>query len=156
MTWALPYDFAPCPPFARSISAKDVNKQQIIALKTAIVFSVALDESIEINDNPRLTVVAWYCCDGEVHEELCCLKALYGTTTRKDIRDTLTKHFEERGINRKKIFSVTTDGAPVMIGQHRGFVNLFEQKIKHPVMKLHCIVGQKTFVRRFQIQLSMM
>ena len=31
--------------------AKDVNNQQTIALKTANVFSVALDESIDINDN---------------------------------------------------------------------------------------------------------
>ena len=31
--------------------AEDVNKQQTIALKTANVFSVALDESIDINDN---------------------------------------------------------------------------------------------------------
>ena len=42
----------------------------------------------------------------------------------------------------KKIFSVTTDGAPAMIGQHRGFVHLIEQKIRHPLMKLHCIVHQ--------------
>ena len=54
--------------------AKNVNKQQTIALKTAIVFSVALNESVDINDNPRLAVVARYCCDGEVHEELCCLR----------------------------------------------------------------------------------
>ena len=77
-------------------TAKDVNKQQTIALKTANVFSVALDESIDINDNPRLAVVARYCCDGEVHEELCCSKPMYGTTTGKDILDTFTKHFEER------------------------------------------------------------
>ena len=51
--------------------AKDVNKQQTIALKTANVFSVALNESIDIKDNPRLAVVARYCCDGEVYEELC-------------------------------------------------------------------------------------
>ena len=123
--------------------AKDVNKQQTIALKTANVFSVALDESIDINDNPRLAVAARYCCDGEVHEELCCLKRMYGTTTGKDILDTFTKHFEERGIDMKKIFLVTTDGAPAMIGQHRGFVNLIEKKIRHPVMKLHCIVHEE-------------
>ena len=68
---------------------------------------------------------------------------MYGTTTGKDVLDTFTKHFEERGIDMKKIFSVTTDGAPAMIGQHRGFVNLIEQKIRHPVMKLHCIVHQE-------------
>ena len=42
----------------------------------------------------------------------------------------------------KKIFSVT-DGAPVMIGQHRVFIKLIEQKIRHLVMKLHCIVHQE-------------
>ena len=123
--------------------AKDVNKQRAISLKTANVFSVALDKSIDINDNPRLAIVVRYCCDGEVHEKLCCLKPMYGTTTRKDILDTFTEHFEERGIDMKKIFSVTTCGASAIIGQHRGFVNLIEQKIRHPVMKLHCIVHQE-------------
>ena len=125
--------------------AKDVNKQQTIALETVNVFSVAVDESIDINDNPRLAVVARYCCDGEVHEELCCLKPMYGTTIGKDILDTFTKHFEERGIGVKKIFSATIDGAPAVIGQHRGFVNLIEQKIRHPVIKLHCIVHLENF-----------
>ena len=81
--------------------AKDVNKQQTIALKTANVFSVALNESIDINNNPRLAVVARYCCDGEVYEKLMCyLKPMYGTTTGKDILDTFTKHFEEWGIDK--------------------------------------------------------
>ena len=65
---------------------------------------------------------------------------MYGATTGKDILDTFTKHFEEREIDMKKIFSVTTDGAPAMIRQHRGFVNLIEQKLRHSVMKLQCIV----------------
>ena len=67
---------------------------------------------------------------------------MYGTTAGKGILNTFARHFEERG-NDMKIFSVTTDGAPAMIGQHRGFVNLIEQKIRHPVMKLHCIVHQE-------------
>ena len=78
--------------------AKDAKKQQAIALKTADVFSVALDESIDINDNPRLAVVARYCRDDKVHEELCCLKPMYCTTTEKDILDTFNKLFEERGL----------------------------------------------------------
>ena len=106
------------PVFARTIErhitdiAKGVNKQKTIALKTANVFSVALDESIDTNDNPRLAVVARYCCNGQVHEKLCCLKPMYGTTTGKDVINTFTKLFEERGIDMKKIFSVTIDGAP--------------------------------------------
>ena len=136
--------------------AKDVNKQQTIALKIANVFSVALNESIDINNNPRLAFVAWYCCNGEVHEGLCCLKPMYGTTTGKDILYTFTKHFEERRIDIKKIFSGTTDGAPPTIGQHHKINNLIDQKIRFFVMKLHCIVHQENLCVKFQTQLSMM
>ena len=54
--------------------ATDVTEQQTVALKHGNVFSVALDESIDINDNPRLAIVARYCSNGKVYEELCCLK----------------------------------------------------------------------------------
>ena len=64
-----------------------------------------------------------------MHEELCFLKPMHGTTTGKDIFDTFTKHFEEREIDMKKIFSVTTDGAPAMIGHHLGFVNLSHSEV---------------------------
>ena len=77
-----------------------------------------------------------------MHEEICCLKPMYCTTKEKDILDTFIKRSEERAIDIKKIFSVATDGAPAIIGQQRGFVTLIEQKIRHPVIKLHCIVHQ--------------
>ena len=49
---------------------------------------------------------------------------MYGTTKGKNILDTFTKIFEEREADVKKISSVTTDGAPAMMGEHRGFVAL--------------------------------
>ena len=75
----------------------DVTEQQTVALKAANVFSSAVDKSIDINNNPRLAVVAVYCSNGEVHEEPCCLKPMHGTTKGKDILDTFTKNFEEKG-----------------------------------------------------------
>ena len=74
--------------------ATDVTEQQTVALKGVNVFRAALTESIDINDNPRLAIVARYCSNGEVHEELCCLKPMYDTTKGKDILDTFTKDFE--------------------------------------------------------------
>ena len=94
----------------------DVTGQQTVALKAANVFSVALDESIDIKDNPRLAVVAMYCSNGEAHEKLCYLKTIYGTTKEKDILDTFTPNFEKRETDIKKIFLATTDGAPAMMG----------------------------------------
>ena len=74
--------------------ATDVPAQQTVALKRVNVFSVALDESININNNPRLAIVAWYCSNGEEHKELCCLKPMYGSPKVKDKLDTFTKNFE--------------------------------------------------------------
>ena len=97
----------------------NVTEQQTVAFKAANVFSVALDKSIDIKDNRRLAVVAKNCSNGEVHEKLCCLKPMYDSTTGKDILDTITKNFEEKEIDIKKIFSVTVDGAPAMMRQQR-------------------------------------
>ena len=70
-----------------------ITEQQTVALKAANVF-VVVDKSININGNPRLAVVARYCSNGEIHEELCCLKPMHGTTRRIDILDTFNKNFE--------------------------------------------------------------
>ena len=119
--------------------ATDVTEQQTVAYKGGNVFSITLDESMDMNDISRLAVVSRYCSKGEVYEELCRLKPMYGTLKGKNKPKILRKE----GIDLKKIFSVTTDGAPAMMGQHRGFVTLVEQKIGYPVMKLHCIIHQK-------------
>ena len=60
--------------------AIDVTEQQTVALKAANIFNIALDESKDVNNNPRLAIVARYCSNGEVQEELCCLKPMYGTS----------------------------------------------------------------------------
>ena len=63
--------------------ATDVTEQQTVSLKGANVFSVALHENIDINDNSRLAVVTRYCSNGEVHEEFCWLKPMYRITKKR-------------------------------------------------------------------------
>ena len=97
----------------------NVTEQQTAALKAGNAFMVALDESIDIKNNPRSAVVVMYCSNGDVYEKLCCFKPMYGTIEEKDILDTFTKNFEEREIDIKKIFSVTINAAPAMMEQQR-------------------------------------
>ena len=99
----------------------DVTEQQTVASKAANVFSVALDKSVDIKDNPRLAVVARYCSNGEAHKKVCCLNPIYGATKEKDILDNFTRNFEKREIDIKKIFLVTIGGTPAMMGQQRRF-----------------------------------
>ena len=109
------------PVSARSVERRieeleeNVCAQQTAGLKEATVFSVALDESVDVNDIPRLAVMVRY-CDLTVREELCCLKPMPETTKGEDIAKVFMEHFEERGIDISKIFAVTTDGAPAMVG----------------------------------------
>ncbi|CAM5105972.1 unnamed protein product [Natator depressus] len=123
--------------------AENINKKQTTALKDTAVFSVAVDESVDINDVPRLAVVARYCASDEIQEELCCLKPLHGTTKWEDIVQSFVDHFEKRGVDIRKILCVTTDGAPAMVGKQKGFVKLLEDQIGCPTVKFHCIIHQE-------------
>lgn len=79
-----------------------------------------------------------------MHEYLCFLTPIYGTTKGKAILDTFTNHFEENKIDIKKIFSVKTDGAPAVIGRHCEFVTLVEKKIGHPFDILTLFINRLT------------
>ena len=54
----------------------DVKMQQAAALQSVNTFSVAVDKSVDINDIPRLAIIARYCSDDDVQEELCCLSPM--------------------------------------------------------------------------------
>ena len=87
--------------------AENVRAQQTTGLKDAAVFSFALDERVDGNDIPGLAVMARY-CDSIVREELCFFKSM-PDRKGEDVAKALIGHFEERGINIRKVFAVTTD-----------------------------------------------
>ncbi|KAJ3581211.1 hypothetical protein NHX12_016914 [Muraenolepis orangiensis] len=64
-------------------------------------------------------------------------------TKGEDIAKVFMEHFEERGIDISKIFAVTTDGAPAMVGRQKGAVTLIEKQVGHPIKRLHCIIHQE-------------
>ncbi|XP_064120815.1 general transcription factor II-I repeat domain-containing protein 2A-like [Macrobrachium nipponense] len=103
--------------------ADNVSQQQTVALTSTPVFSVALDESVDINGIPCLAVFARY--------------------SDTEVLKVFTDHFENRGVDIGKIFAITTDGAPAMVGKNMGFNKMVEDKIGHPILKLHCIVHQE-------------
>ena len=51
--------------------------------------------------------------------------------------------FNERKIDISKIVSVTTDGAPNMVGRNVGFVKLFTEVVGHRILPFHCIIHQE-------------
>ena len=56
--------------------------------------------------------------------------------------------FGEYGLDLARLISVTTDGAPAMVGSQKGFVTLLENHMKNAgyensIMKIHCIIHQE-------------
>ena len=106
-------------------------------------FSISLDETTDITSSARLAIFARYSSGHEVYEELHSLETLSSNTTGKDICEIVVNMLRERNIDMSKIVSVTTDGAPNMVGRYVGFVELFTEVVDHPILPFHCIIHQE-------------
>ena len=84
--------------------AENVTIKQIIGLKQPQVFSVALDESTDLDDLSRLGIIARYIENNQIYEELCCLLLLYDTTKAADILNAFISYFTEHDIDLSKSF----------------------------------------------------
>nr|XP_039268376.1 general transcription factor II-I repeat domain-containing protein 2-like [Styela clava] len=72
--------------------------------------------------------------------DLCHIK---GTTRGKDIYEIVNLSLDKFNIDRKNIYSITTDGAPALTGQHNGFISLFKESVDHEILSYHCLIHQQ-------------
>ncbi|XP_075210421.1 protein FAM200C-like [Lycorma delicatula] len=124
--------------------AENVIIKQTIGLKHSQVFSVALDESTDLNDLSRLTIVARYYENNHIYEDLCCLLSLRDTTKAEDKLTAFISYFAKHDIDLSKLFCVTIDGAAVMVGKKKRFVKLLKNHINQKLLHFHCITHQES------------
>ncbi len=106
-------------------------------------FSICLDESTDITSSARLAIFARFCMDDKICEELINIVTLPERTTGADICEAVINELYNRQVKVSKVVSVTTDGAPSMIGKEAGFVNRFKIHVGHPLIGFHCIIHQE-------------
>ena len=134
--------------------AENITVKQTTRLQQAVVFSVALDENVDVNDVARLAIVSRY-CDDHPYEEQCCLIPLGGTVKGVDITTAFLRYFENQNININKIFCVATDAAPAMVGKNKGFVKLRQDHIGRQVLSFHCIIHQESLCAKLSSMLEL-
>ncbi|MEE6518924.1 hypothetical protein FKM82_030246 [Ascaphus truei] len=123
--------------------ASDVSQQLTTDLQKAACYSMCLDESTDINNHARLAVILRYGVGDTMREELMKLVSLPGRTQGIDIYNAVMGAFLSQDIRPEKVVSVTSDGAPSMVGVTSGFIQFFVKEAKHPVIQFHCIIHQE-------------
>ncbi|XP_078509146.1 general transcription factor II-I repeat domain-containing protein 2B-like [Lissotriton helveticus] len=139
---------------ARRIEAmgQNVKEQVIQAVRESPFFSIALDESTDIGDVAQLLVWVRY-LDQSLHpkEELLCLLPLHGHTRGEDVLNSMCNYFNTNDIPLNTLVSITTDGAPAMVGHDRGFVSMLKKKlIGQTVIDYHCIIHQEVLCAKLK------
>ncbi|KAM6176971.1 protein FAM200B-like [Erethizon dorsatum] len=128
--------------------ASDVSQQLTTDLQKAACYSMCLDESTDINNHVSLAVILRYAVGDIMREELVKLVSLPGRTQGIDIYNAVMEAFLSQDIRPEKVVSVTSDGAPCMVGATSGFIQFFVKETKHPVIQFHCIIHQEALCAR--------
>ena len=122
--------------------AEDLVLQLNEGLKSAPCISLAIDESTDMTDNAQLMVFVRY-YDGKTKK---FMQDLFGVATLKkrtqeDIYEALKSMIESRNLEMKSTISLTTGGAPAMLGKGRGLIGRLLKD--NPTLKsFHCIIHQ--------------
>ncbi|XP_008333358.2 general transcription factor II-I repeat domain-containing protein 2-like isoform X2 [Cynoglossus semilaevis] len=111
-------------------------------------FSLALDESTDVQDTAQLLIfIRGISANFEMCEELAALQSLKGTTTGEDIFGKVYQTIEELGLDWSKLASITTDGAPSMVGVSRGLIGRMNREMEErgltAPLQVHCLIHQQ-------------
>ena len=113
-------------------------------LYACILYSLALDESTDQSDTAQLVIFVRGIDENfNIIEEMLDLCHIKGTTTGKDKYEFVNLSSDKFNIDRKNIYSITTDGAPALTGKHNGFITLFKESVDHEILSYHCLIHQQ-------------
>ncbi|KAG9486982.1 hypothetical protein GDO78_007052 [Eleutherodactylus coqui] len=103
----------------------------------------SLDETTNVTSHAQLAIIGRYSDGLTMREELIKLVSVPTSTSGSEIYKVVIQTFRDLSIDISKVVSVTTDGAPNMVGKKVGFVTLFTEAIGHPIVPFHCIIHQE-------------
>ncbi|XP_065658560.1 general transcription factor II-I repeat domain-containing protein 2-like [Hydra vulgaris] len=124
--------------------ATDLRSQLTKTCKDVQAFSIAIDESTDVNAVAQLCVFIRGCnFKYEITKELLELILMHGTTTDAEIILEIEKLLGKYKLPITKLVSMVIDGTPAMIGSKKGFVGKLNEKIGKKINNFHCIIHQE-------------
>ena len=135
------------------VISDNILSQLLKDIESAAFFSLALDESTDRTDIAQLAVWVRFPKGDTFSEEKLGLLPLTGQTRGQDIHSALMRFFRGPGktINLKNLVSVTTDGAPSMIGKEKAVIALLRSDPEIPeFFSYHCILHQEQLCNKLR------
>ena len=126
--------------------SQDLFSKLCSDLENTEYFSLAIDESTDRSDTAQLIVWVRYSNGEEFVEEMLALLPLKLQTRGEDIYTQIMTFFKGPGkrVVLNKLVSITTDGAPSMVGKDKGLIALFRKNNDIPeFFAYHCILHQE-------------
>nr|XP_022908263.1 general transcription factor II-I repeat domain-containing protein 2A-like [Onthophagus taurus] len=125
---------------------EDMNENVIQQLEEDIYscsfFSLQFDESTDAVDTAQLIVfIRMIFSDISIKEEFLTILPMKETIRGEDIFTTFVTFTKKTKLPLHKLVSISTDGAPCMVGRKNGFLALCRQNEQFPdFISFHCII----------------
>ena len=109
------------------------------------LFSLALDESTDIDDTAQLLIFVQGISENfEITEELLSIESMKDTTSGEDIFACVENSFRTMELPWQKMVSVTTDDCPLLTGKNVGLLKRLSDRVAEvdctrELIFLHCI-----------------
>lgn len=125
------------------VLAADIKITLLKLLQKAPCYAIALDESCDITDDEQMSIFVRF-LDIEsktFREELLTILPLKGNTRGEDLFKVIDEFITKSNISYDKMVSLSTDGAPAMIGKEKGVVKRIRDK-NSGLISYQCIIHQ--------------
>lgn len=123
--------------------ATNITSRQIADINSAPAYSIACDESCDVDDIEQTALLCRYVNSDGPQEEIIELIPLKGQTRGEDICEAIVDCLKAKEIKTSHMVSVATDGAPSMRGTTKGFVTLLQKSLNRKLLTFHCIIHQE-------------
>ena len=129
--------------------SEDIKEQVRTEINKSVfgLFSIQLDESVDVSSVSQLMVFVRYAVGISVKEELLFCSALNTSTKASDVLEKVDHFFNENEISWNNLCGVYTDGSPAMLGSKSGFRTLVQSKATG-VIFTHCFIHREALASK--------
>lgn len=124
------------------VMAEDLIQQLWKDIADCECFSLQLDESTDVSDTAQMCIfIRMVFTDMTAKEELLTVLPMREHTRGEDIFQSCKNFIEKTQLPLCRLVSITTDGAPAMVGRLNGFIAKCREDDDFPdFLSYHCII----------------